>query len=315
MSISRNILLKMSESTFLKKHVPNIWFVRKALKRFMPGETEEAAFIESKKLALLGIPTVYTRLGENIKNLDEADEVKNHYLQLIDKIKSQNLDIEISLKLTQLGFDISEEETYNNFKAIIGKANAILNNTVFGESTTSWIDIEGSLYTQRTIDFYKRIKFEFDNVGLCLQAYLYRTEKDLNELIDFRPIIRLVKGAYKEPENIAFPQKRAVDENYFKLSQRLMKEIKEKNIRSAFATHDEKLIGKIINEARTIHLPKDKLEFQMLYGIKPELQKELAKDGYKVRVLISYGASWYPWYMRRLAERPANVWFVLKNIF
>ncbi len=307
MSISRNILLKMSESSYLKERIPKIKFVQKALKKFMPGETEDAAIVESKKLVEFGINTVYTRLGENINHLSEANEVRDHYLQLIDKIKKENIDVEISLKLTQLGFDISVDETYNKFKSIVEKAKRQLNNIVF-------IDMEGSAYTQKTIDFYKRIKSEFENVGLCLQSYLYRTEKDFDELLKISPVIRLVKGAYKEPADVAFSAKKSVDENYFLLAKKMISSTKEKDARIIYGTHDEKLIQKIIEESSKIGLPKDKLEFQMLYGIKTELQKKLAAEGFKIRVLISYGASWYPWYLRRLAERPANVWFVLKNV-
>ena len=166
-----------------------------------------------------------------------------------------------------------------------------------------------------TIDFYKAVKDKCDNVGICLQAYLYRTENDIHELFRISPSIRLVKGAYKETDDIAFPEKYKVDENYFLLAHKFMNEIKATGIRVIFATHDEKLIEKIVDEAEKIELPKHKLEFQMLYGIKTELQKQLAANGYKVRVLIAYGESWYPWYMRRLAERPANIWFVLRNLF
>ena len=148
-----------------------------------------------------------------------------------------------------------------------------------------------------------------------MQAYLYSTENSLDDLFQISPSIRLVKGAYKEPDSTAFPEKPKVDENYFLLAQKFMNEIKKNDIRIIFATHDEKLIAKIAEDSKKIGLNSDKLEFQMLYGIKTKLQKQLAKEGFRVRVLIAYGESWYPWYMRRLAERPANIWFVLKNIF
>ena len=175
--------------------------------------------------------------------------------------------------------------------------------------------MEGSKYTDITIDFYKRAKNELGNVGLCLQAYYMRTEKDIYDLLKIDPAIRLVKGAYNEPPSVAFQKKTDVDRNYMKLSTLLLEEVKASGIRAAFATHDETIIDLIIKNAATIGLPKDKLEFQMLYGIKPVTQKRLASAGSRVRVLISYGEAWFPWYMRRLAERPANVTFVIKNMF
>lgn len=283
-------------------------FVRKAVKRFMPGETEAAALDAALEFSKIGIPSVFTKLGENITQLSEAEAVRDHYLQLIDKIAARKLDIEISVKLTQLGFDLSEEETYNNFTAIVKKAKEKLGNEVF-------LDMEGSIYTQRTINFYKRVKKEFDNVGICIQAYLLRTTNDIEDLIKINSSVRIVKGAYKEPQNIVFKDKSEVDENFFNCAKKLLIESKTKDIRPVFATHDEALIQRIINEAEKQKIEKSKYEFQMLYGIKTSLQKQLAKDGFKFRVLIAYGESWYPWYMRRLAERPANIWFVIKNIF
>lgn len=308
MSISRSILLWASENSWMRSHVPNWKFVITAVKKFMPGESVEDALNAAKKFQDDSIPTVFTRLGENIKDLAEGEVVRAHYLELIDKIAERKLDIEISLKLTQLGFDISFDETYIRFKTIALRAKEKLGNDV-------WIDMEGSAYTESTVEFYKKIKSEIDNVGLCVQAYLFRTEKDLENLFSVNPKIRLVKGAYKEPADIAFAKKEDVDKNYLHLSKMLMKAVYEKNIRVAFATHDGILCEQLIKECKHYSVNRDKFEFQMLYGIKPYVQKELSGRGYKLRVLISYGEFWYPWYMRRLAERPANVWFVIKNIF
>ncbi|HOI29440.1 MAG TPA: proline dehydrogenase family protein [Melioribacteraceae bacterium] len=308
MSISRSILLWMSENKFMKERIPKLGFVRKAVKKFMPGETEDAALDAASEFSKLGIPSVFTKLGENITRLSEAETVRDHYLHLIDKIAERKLDIEISVKLTQLGFDLSEEETYSNFIAIVKKAGEKLGNSVF-------IDMESSLYTQRTIDFYNKCKKEFGNIGICIQAYLYRTGNDIQWLLGIDPEIRIVKGAYKEPTEIVFKKKSNVDENFFVCASRLMTETGNKKVRPVFATHDEKLIRRINDEAGLIGIDKSKYEFQMLYGIKTNLQKKLAEEGYKFRVLIAYGESWFPWYMRRLAERPANIWFVLKNIF
>lgn len=308
MGISRNFLLWASENPWMRLHVPRWKFVRRAIKKFMPGESVDDALLAAKKFQEDSIPMLFTRLGENIQHLSEGLEVQNHYLELIDKIAEQKLDIEISLKLTQLGFDISFDETYERFKAITQKVKEKLGNMI-------WIDMEGSAYTEKTLIFYKKIKEEFDNVSLCLQSYLYRTEKDLEDLLSIDANIRLVKGAYKESSDIAFNLKKDVDQNFIFLSKTLLKLKGEKKIRAAFGTHDQYLCAQILKEAKHYSIPKDQVEFQMLYGIKSNYQQELANHGYHLRVLISYGDFWYPWYMRRLAERPANIWFVLKNIF
>ncbi|MFA7228332.1 MAG: proline dehydrogenase family protein [Melioribacteraceae bacterium] len=308
MGISRNVLLWASENPWMRTHVPRWSFVKRAIKKFMPGEKAIDAIGSAKLFQEDSIPTLFTRLGENIRQLSEGLEVRDHYLELIDEISEQKIDTEISLKLTQLGFDSSFDETYNRFIAIARKVKEKSRNII-------WIDMEGSAYTEKTIRFYEKIRLESDNVGLCLQAYLFRTEKDLEELMKIGANIRLVKGAYKEPADIAFSSKKDVDENYLHLAKVMLKEKKGKETRIAFGTHDENLCSHILKEAKHYSVPKDQIEFQMLYGIKPGYQKHLANQGQKVRVLISYGDFWYPWYMRRLAERPANVWFVLKNLF
>ncbi len=308
MSLSRSILLWASENSWMRYHVPRWGFVKSAVKKFMPGERVEDSLRAADKFRASSITTVFTRLGENITDLSEGLAVRDHYLDLIDKISTNKLDVEISLKLTQLGFDLSFDETYERFKTIADKVKNKLGNVI-------WIDMESSSYTGKTIEFYKKIKSEFDNVGLCLQAYLLSAEDDLNDLLRLNSHIRLVKGAYKEPHGIVFAEKKKVDQNYFELAKKMLSVSKEKNIRTVFGTHDEKLILQIRQEADLLGISNEQLEFHMLYGIKLEFQKELAKRGNKLRVLISYGEFWYPWYMRRLAERPANVWFVLKNMF
>lgn len=307
MSAGRSILLWGSKNNWMRNHVPKFRFVRRAVKKFMPGETATDAINATRELLKKNIPTTFTHLGENIKDLSEAETAANHYLELIDRINKEKIDIEVSLKLTQIGFDLSFEKTLECFKQITKRARECGNNV--------FIDIEDSSYVDKTLDFYKKVKVEYDNVGLCLQAYLYRTMDDLKELIQINPWIRLVKGAYKEPENIAFKKKKDVDDNFFELSKYLLSQIQERGIRVAFGTHDLKLQQQIRNEATKIGLAKYKIEFQMLYGIKSAEQYKLAEEGYNIRTLISYGEFWYPWYMRRLAERPANVWFVAKNIF
>lgn len=308
MNLSKTILLWMSENTFLKNKIPNLKFVRKAVKRFMPGETETDAIITAKELLNEKIQITFTKLGENITQIHEAEKVRDHYLKLIDTIKSENIDVELSIKLTQLGFDLSENISFQYCKEIAESVQQKLGNTLF-------IDMEGSAYTQRTINFYKKLKERYNNIGLCLQAYLYRTKEDLLQLIDIDSQIRLVKGAYRESADIAFPKKADVDKNYFELAKILLENIHQKDSRVVFGTHDEILIEKMIKEAKYLGIQKDRLEFQMLYGIKNNYVRDLVRRGYKGSILIAYGESWYAWYMRRLAERPANVWFVLKSIY
>ena len=307
MAVMKKMLLWGSEYQWLNDHVPNYNFVKRAVKRFMPGEKLEDALSEAHIFNTSKIPTVFTYLGENITDLNEAESVTKHYLEVLDKINEWNLPTEISLKLTQIGMDLSIKQTYENFKSITQKAR--------DQKNIVWIDMEGSAYTDLTIDFYKQIKAECENVGLCLQAYLYRTDSDISNLLELNRQIRLVKGAYKEPPAIAFKRKKEVDQNYFELAKTLLKIGQQSGARPAFATHDVKLIAKIENFGKTMNLSREELEFQMLYGIKTTEQTRLAKEGYRLAVLIAYGDAWFPWYMRRLAERPANLTFVLRNLF
>ena len=306
MEIGRNILLWGSTNNWMKKNVPKFKFVKRAVKRFMPGETAADAIDATRNLSQNNITTTFTYLGEHIRERSEAEQAADHYFQLIDRIYREELDIEISLKLTQIGFDLSFDNTLQLFTQIARKAMECKNNV--------WIDMEDSSYVDKTIEFYKKVKEEYDNIGLCLQAYLFRTIDDIKNMMDINPWIRLVKGAYNEPDTIAFKEKRKVDENFFDLSKYLLEKIKEKGIRVAFATHDLKLQEQIRNEANRIEIPNKAVEFQMLYGIRLREQYILAEEGYNVRTLISYGEAWYSWYMRRLAERPANVGFVIRNL-
>ncbi len=307
MGLSRNILLWASENQYLLKHVPNYRFVRSALNRFMPGEELDDAVGAARTFQGNGIPTVFTFLGESITDLSEAVKVRDHYIALLERIAREKLDIEVSVKLTQLGLDLSADHAYENFKALAIKAKE-LNNVV-------WIDMERSNYVDATLDLYRKARKDYSNAGVCLQSYLRRTKKDVESLIGGSPMIRLVKGAYNEPADIAFPDKEDVDKNYFELSTILLKAIRDHGARAAFGTHDTDLLGKIMKVAGDLGVPKENVELQMLYGIKANEQKRLAGEGYNVRVLISYGKAWYKWYVRRLAERPANVGFVIRNVF
>ena len=307
MGFGRNLLLWGSENKWMAKNLPNYSFVKKAVKRFMPGEKITDVIDITKAFNTSGILTTFTYLGENITRTREASEVTKHYIDVLNVIIQEKLSSEISLKLTQLGLNLSFETCLDNLKQILKKADE--------NKIAVFIDMESSKYTELTIQIYKEVKKEYQNVGICLRAYLYSTEKSLIDLISLNPLIRLVKGAYKESSEIAFPKKSEVDKNYFLLSKILLRYVTKGNIRAALATHDEKLLTKIIESGNLEKISSDKVEFQMLYGIKTSLQKELTGQGYKISVLISYGEAWFPWYMRRLAERPANIVFVLKNIF
>jgi proline dehydrogenase len=303
----RRSLLKASQSQWLREHAPRYGFMRRTVTRFMPGENVEDALAAARTLASSGIGTVLTHLGENITDRAEAEGVTKHYLDVSDQIRVANLPAEVSVKLTQLGLDLDREFCYSNLVALIEHTPA---------EKTLWIDIEQSPYVDPTLELYRRARKAYANVGVCVQAYLYRTEKDLDSLISIGGAVRLVKGAYNEPPEIAFPQKKDVDENYFHLAQRLLSpEARKTRVRAAMATHDSLLIKKIAEWSAAQGIPKTHLEFQMLYGIQRSEQLRLVREGYRCNVLISYGSFWFPWFMRRLAERPANMLFLARNFF
>ena len=303
----RTILLAASQNSWLRERVPRFRFVRRAVSRFMPGEEIGAALVAAAELKEKGLRTVFTHLGENISDAKEAESVAEHYLDVLDRIAHASLPTEVSVKLTHLGLDLGAELCYANLRRIIERA---------GAESVVWIDMETSNYVDATLGLYRRARQAYPNVGLCLQAYLHRTADDLASLIPLGAAIRLVKGAYREPADRAFPRKRDVDENFFALTQQLLSdEARRAGVRAGIATHDLRLIRRIEDYAKWRNLGKECLEFQMLYGIQRAEQLRLVRDGWKTLVLISYGTFWYPWYMRRLAERPANLLFVARNIF
>jgi proline dehydrogenase len=305
MSILRDVFLAASESRWLRERAVKLPFVRRAVSRFMPGETVDDALSASRAL---GVGTVLTRLGENLRNAEEAESVARHYLDVLDRVAAERLDVEISVKLTQLGLDFSREECERHLRALAERARS--------HGNWLWIDIESTAYTDVTLDLYRRLRGSFANTGLCVQSYLYRTAADVESLIALASGIRLVKGAYKEPPDKAFPKKEDVDESFYRLAERLLSDDdRAKGVRAIFGTHDPILIRRIEDHARSRGLPAKDVEFQMLYGIRRQEQLRLMRAGYRFRVLISYGEAWFAWYMRRLAERPANVLFVLKSLF
>lgn len=303
----RSILLSASQNAWLRDHAARHTFVRRAVSRFMPGEELSDALAAAQRLQSKNIGSIFTRLGENITDEAEARSVAEHYLEVLRGVREKQLDVEISVKLTQLGLDLSPELCYASLKTIIEQEDS---------SRVVWIDMEASNYVDATLQVYRRALQAFPNVGVCLQAYLHRTKDDLASLLPLRPSIRLVKGAYSEPSEIAFPEKSRVDENYFSLAKEMLHAKKSyPKIRAAFGTHDMALLRRISEFAAASGLPKADVEVQMLYGIQSDEQERLASEGYRSKVLVSYGSHWYTWFMRRLAERPANLWFVARNLF
>jgi proline dehydrogenase len=306
MSVMRSLLLAASQNRWLRDHASHYKFVRRSVARFMPGETLDDALIAAETLRGKKIGTVFTHLGENISDRSEAQQVTDHYLEVLERIRQKGLRTEISVKLTQLGLDLSPDLCYGNLRTIIARA---------PKDSIVWVDMEASNYVEGTLDLYRRALGEFPNVGVCLQAYLYRTKGDLAKLLPLRPSIRLVKGAYNEPAETAFSHKAEVDENYCALGEEMLRAKKEGFcVRAAFGTHDVTMIRRLSEHAAKEGFSKADFEVQMLYGIQRAEQERLASEGCTSVVLVGYGTFWYPWFVRRLAERPANLWFVLRNV-
>jgi len=303
----RQLLLWASENAWLRQQMPRYRFVRRAVSRFMPGEDADAAFAATVELQKRGIGTVLTLLGENVKTEADTAAVVRHYSEVMQAIKDRGLDAEVSVKLTHLGLDLDPALAEANLMAIAARAAAL------GQEVG--VDMEGSAHTESTLALYRRVRAAQANVGLCLQAYLRRSTADLESLLPLRPTVRLVKGAYAEPSTIAFPDKAEVDAQFLKLAQRLLVAAGGSGgPRVIFGTHDRRLIAEIVAWASARGIPPGAYEFHLLYGIGREEQRRLAGSGHRVRVLVSYGDAWFAWYMRRLAERPANLWFVVRNI-
>lgn len=308
MSIARSLLLKASDSQWLREHGTRLPFVRRAVSRFMPGEGFDDMLEAARAMAALRIATVFTRLGENVKDQPEADAVASHYVDAIPRARSSGISCEPSIKLTQLGLDID--------RALALRHARLLARAAEESGSYLWVDMEQSVYVDRTLEIVRALRGEWPGVGVCLQAYLRRTPADLEDLVARGVGVRLVKGAYNEPPDVAFAHKREVDDQYLSLARTMMSPgSRAQGTRVVFGTHDVDLIAKIRDHAAAAGVPAPAFEFHMLYGIQRAEQLRLAGDGAVVRVLIAYGAYWFPWYMRRLAERPANVWFVARSLF
>jgi proline dehydrogenase len=324
MGLARNALIAASQSRWLREHAMRWRFVRHASRRFLPGERHEDALAAARELEAIGITSMLSRLGENITEAAEAEAVAEHYVNVIAAMRAVSLPPSLSVKPTQLGLDLDAELCFRNLERILVASEEPAAEKAAAERRgVIWIDMEQSAYVDRTLELYHRARSRHANVGVCLQTYLRRTPADLDSLLPLGPVIRLVKGAYHEPASVAYPAKRDVDEAFFALTQKLLSgDAAAPGTRAAIGTHDPKLIARIVQLATSESAKGQardsmgsRIEFQMLYGIRRDLQRQLAADGWPVSVLISYGTYWFPWYMRRLPERPANVWFVLKNLF
>ena len=272
----------------------------------MPGEEFDDALKAAIAFQAQGIGSLLTRLGENVTNLSEATAVVEHYESVLAQVSSSGLEAEISIKPTQVGLDIDAKTAYANLERLAQAAAKV--------RSFLWIDMEGSAYTQATLDLYVRLRAHNPRTGICLQAYLYRTVEDVVELMEVKPAIRLVKGAYAEPPDRAYTAKKDVDSNYLALCTLMLPEVKRGRLRLVLGTHDVALVEHAGRFGQALGLERPRIEVNMLYGIRTDQQARLAKDGYVVKALIAYGDAWYAWYLRRLAERPANVLFVARQL-
>ena len=308
MSIARKLLLAMSTNAWLREHATKTAFVRRSVSTFMPGEKLEDAMAAAAAQERQGLGTIFTKLGENLTRIEDAEDVTRDYLDVLDKVSAAGLRAQISVKPTQLGLDLDRELCFRNLQRLVDRA-AERDNFV-------WIDMESSPYVDPTLDLFRRTRARSSRIGLALQAYLYRTADDVESLVPLGSAIRLVKGAYLEPASVAYPEKADVDENFYRLSCRLMAaDARQAGGLLHMATHDPVLVDRLTAFIDQNGVPKPAYEFAMLYGIQRPLQQRLVASGRPLRVLVAYGEYWFAWYMRRLAERPANVMFVVKNLF
>jgi proline dehydrogenase len=295
----RQLFLFLSTQKGMRKWMETSPVAQKLTRRFIAGETLEDELVVCARLAKNKTFSTLDHLGENVTSLAEAEASRDAYLAALDQIEKRSLPATVSLKLTQFGLDFSTDACFENVRALSNRATAA--------GTRIEIDMESTEYTDRTLEIVEKI----GSARAVIQAYLYRSEADIHRLNALKIPVRLCKGAYKEPASLAFPAKRDVDQNYLKLMKLLM----DKGTYPAIASHDETILGEAFRYARERKIPPENFEFQMLYGIRNDLQQRIIDLGYRLRVYVPYGAAWYPYFMRRLAERPANVLFLAKNVF
>jgi len=276
---------------------------RRLATRFVAGETLDQALSVSRRLKDEGITVTLDHLGESVTGLEEAAEARNVYLHTLDAMHDSGIGGNVSLKLTQFGLDFSYDQCLANVEQLVRRADAL--------DSFIRVDMESTQYTQRTLDLVEDLHARYPRVGVVIQSYLYRSKADVEKLCGLRIRVRLCKGAYLEPQTVAFPNKEDVDRSFVEL----MKILLDRGEYPAIATHDPAMIDAAKAHAAARNLPKDAFEFQMLYGIRRDLQAQLVREGYRLRLYVPFGKAWYPYYMRRLAERPANLLFMLRNLF
>ena len=303
--ISRSALIWLSRQEGLKDFATHFGFFRKLTTRFVAGETIDDAVSYIRQINAENCTASFDHLNEAVGSETEAEREVVEYLNILNQISTTQIRSNVSIKLTQFGLGLDPELAYRNARRVVAEAHA--------RGNFVRVDMEDSNVTQVTIDIFKRLRAEFglDDVGIVLQSYLHRTYADAQELVKLPARIRICKGAYNEPPEVAFPDKKDVDANYVKVMQLLL----SSGVYHGIATHDPKMIDATIDFVHREGIGKDKFEFQMLFGIRRDLQRQLAHDGFNVRIYVPYGKHWYPYFMRRLAERPANIWFVMKNVF
>ena len=302
--LTRSALIYLSRQEGLKDFAAHFSLFKRLTTRFVAGETIAEAIAFIRELNAEACSASFDHLNESVTNPGEAEGEVTEYLEVLSQIDETGINSNVSIKLTQFGLELDPELAYKNARAVVEDA-ARRGNFVR-------VDMEASSVTQQTIDIFKRLRAEFglNDVGIVLQSYLRRTYADAEGLVKLPARIRICKGAYNEPPEVAFPDKKDVDENYVRVMQLLL----SSGIYHGIATHDPKMIDATLAFSQRAGIPKENFEFQMLYGVRRDLQRQLAKDGYNVRVYVPYGKHWYPYFMRRLAERPANIWFVFKNL-
>lgn len=300
----------MSTNNFVRQLVVTFPLSRRVSRRFVAGETLDEAIAVIKKSSAQNLMVTLDVLGESVTKESEARAAKDEYLRALDALRANNVQAHVSVKLTQMGLDLNPELAYDNLRRIVAQAKAV--------NSFARIDMEDSSKTQATLNIFKHLRAEFDNVGIVIQAYLFRSEDDMKTLYEMGAHVRLCKGAYKEPASVAFPLKQDTDANYLRLAEIFLRPNANGNAprtHLALATHDAKIIAWAKEYIAQNKIDRSRYEFQMLYGIRADLQRQLIAEGYPVRVYVPYGSHWYPYFMRRLAERPANVIFLVSNLF
>ena len=303
----RQSLLYLSSADWARNIASNWFLAKRVARRFVAGETIEEAIQVANMLNEAGILVTLDYLGESVANADETKPVVSTYQKLLEQIHEHDLKASVSLKPTHIGLDISEDLCLNNLRQILAIAKQY--------NIPITIDMESTKFTEVTISMYRTLRdeYNFDNAGTVIQAYLYRSEQDMKELTQEHSHIRLCKGAYLESPELAFPEKSDVDANYVKLAEQYLTGDNESYL--CLATHDENMIIAAKAIIKTHNIPQDRYEFQMLYGVRTQRHHEIASEGEKMRVYVPFGEAWYPYFVRRLAERPANLWFFAKNLF